>query len=161
MGFVSHLTVYFTSPWRCDLEVFSKLNKHLVSNSFSLPSSAGRHKWPLTVLLGCVCTASALHPTKLLTALTRSEDLTTFRSGTAEWWNRECWWSEYAWWFGTQLHTEPLSTCSARLCGPSGRSNKASFVILFPYLEYIQKIRSGFLCTKKHVFPISRQQTPL
>ena len=27
------------------------------------------------MLLGCVCTVSAPHPTKLLTALTRSEDL--------------------------------------------------------------------------------------
>ena len=81
MGFVSHLTVYFTSPWRCDLEMFSKLNKHLVSDSFSLRSSAVRHRWPLTVLLGCVCTASALNPTKLLTTSTRSEDLTRFRSG--------------------------------------------------------------------------------
>ena len=79
MGFVSRWTVCFTSTRRCDLEVFSKLYNHLMSSPFLLPSSAGRHRWCVTVFLGCVGTASALHPTKLFMTLVGSEDLKMFR----------------------------------------------------------------------------------
>lgn len=74
-----------------------------------------------------------------------------------EWWNTDSLWLEYEWWFGTQMHIEPLSTCSTKLCGPSGKSHKALFCHLISVLRiHSEDQKRVSLCNKACV---SHQQT--